>query len=252
MPEPADPLIALIYSFYEGVFRKGPGSKESTLKALSMLDDLPRSPRIVDFGCGSGVASVVLAQAMNCTVTAVEVHQPFLDELQAIAERDGLANCISTVRADMANPPFPDQSFDLIWSEGAIYNIGFEEGLKRWRRLLPTGGYVAVSEVTWLTQNPPRRAVEFWQAEYPAITTIDDNLSKVRSAGFEAVGHFVLPTQDWENYYGPLEEHLATFRSKHSANGEAQSLVGSVQHEIDVWRECGSSYSYVFYLSKAI
>jgi len=143
-----DPQMALMFSFYEGVFQKGPGGKESTLKALSMLQDLPPNPRIVDFGCGSGAASLVLAKAIDCAVTAVEIHQSFLDELQTIATRDGLADRITPIRADMADPPFPEQSFDLIWSEGAIYNIGFEEGLKRWRRLVPTGGHVAVTEAT--------------------------------------------------------------------------------------------------------
>ena len=99
MTESADPQMALMFSFFEGLVQKGPGSKESTLKALSMLDDLPPRPRIVDFGCGSGVASLVLAKAMDCTVTAVEVHQPFLNELRAIAARDGLADRITTVEA---------------------------------------------------------------------------------------------------------------------------------------------------------
>ncbi|MGE0756596.1 MAG: class I SAM-dependent methyltransferase [Pirellulaceae bacterium] len=251
MDESADSQLAWMYSFYEGVFRKGPGSEASTLKALSMLDALPPNPRIVDFGCGSGVASLILAKSMDGTVTAVDTHQPFLDELQAIVARQGLTGRVSTVRADMAHPPFPDHSFDLIWSEGAIYNIGFEDGLRRWRRLLATGGYFAVTEVTWLTPNPLPKAVKFWQTEYPAMATIDDNLGKVRSAGFTAVGHFVLPARDWENYYGPLEEHLAAFRSRHSTSKEAQSLADNVRHEIDVWRECGSSYGYVFYLGKA-
>ena len=250
MTESTDPQMALMFSFFEDVFRKGPGSKESTLKALSMLNDLPPDPRVVEFGCGSGVASLALANSIDCHVTAVEIYQPFLDELRTVAARDGLADSITTVRADMADPPFPDHSFDLIWCEAAIYNIGFEQGLKCWRRLLSDGGYVAVSEVTWLTTNPPQKASDFWQAEYPAMATIDENLSRVRSAGFEPVGHFVLPSKDWENYYGPLEEHVAAFRSRHPANSEAQSLADSLQHEIDIWHECGNSYGYVFYLGR--
>jgi ubiquinone/menaquinone biosynthesis C-methylase UbiE len=241
-----------MFSFFQGLLRKGPGSEESTLRALQMLDDLAPLPRVVEFGCGSGVATLVLAKSMKCTLSAVEIHRPFLDQLQALAARDGVSEQITPVQADMADPPFPDQSFDLIWSEAAIYNIGFEKGLRRWRRLVPSGGYVAVTEVAWLTPRPPEKARDFWQAEYPAITSIEENLINVRSAGFEPVGHFVLPSKDWEDYYTPLEKHLATFRTTNQADEVAQSLADSLQHEVDLWRECGSSFGYVFYVAKAI
>ena len=252
MAEEIDPQMALMFSFFEGVVRKGPGSEASTLKALSMLDGLPPQPRIVDFGCGAGVASLVLARTTQGTITAVEIYQPFLQQLEALAANEGLTERIRTVEADMADPPFPDGSFDLVWSEGAIYNIGFEQGLKRWRRLLRAGGFIAVSEVSWLCEAPPGEVVEFWTTEYSAMTNIEDNLTKVRASGFEPISHFVLPSEDWENYYGPLQEQLAVFRSEKSDNAEAQAFADSLQQEIDMWRKYGSSYGYVFYLGRAI
>jgi len=252
MTDNSDPQMALMFSFFESVVRKGPGSKESTLKALSMLDGLPPTPRIVDFGCGAGVASLVLARATQGNVTAVEIHQPFLQQLEALAASEGLTEKIRTVEADMADPPFPDVSFDLVWSEAAIYNVGFEQGLKRWRRLLRAGGFIAVSEVSWLCEAPPGEVVDFWASEYPAMTNIEDNLTKVRMSGFEPVGHFVLPSKDWENYYGPLQEQLVVFRSENSDDAEAQAFADSLQQEIDVWKEYSDSYGYVFYVGRAI
>lgn len=199
MTEPTDSQMALMLSFYEGVFQKGPGSEKSTFKALSMLDGLPPNSQIVDFGCGAGAASLALARSMPCSVTAVDIYPPFLRELDTVAAREGLSDRITTVQADMSDPPFPDDSFDLIWSEGAIYNIGFQQGLTRWRRLLRAGGFVAVTEATWLYETPPQQAVDFWRSGYPAMTNIDDNMTKLRSAGFEPVGHFVLPSEDWQN-----------------------------------------------------
>jgi len=152
----------------------------------------------------------------------------------------------------MGDPPFSDGSFDLVWSEGAIYNVGFEQGLKRWRRLLRAGGFIAVSEVSWLCETAPGEVVDFWTAEYPAMTGIEENMGTLRAAGFEPVGHFVLPSDDWENYYGPLQEHLAVFRSEESDNADAQAFADSLQQEIDVWKGHGSSYGYVFYLGKAV
>ncbi len=252
MPDDSDPQMALMFSFFESLVRKGPGSKESTLKALSMLDGLPPKPRIVDFGCGSGVASLVLARATQGNVTAVEIHQPFLQQLEAAAASEGLTERVRTVEADMADPPFRDGSFDLVWSEAAIYNVGFEQGLKRWRRLLGAGGFIAVSEVSWLCDAPPGKAVDFWKNEYPAMTSIEDNLSKVRVADLDPIGHFVLPPKDWENYYGPLQEQLVVFRSENSDNAEARAFADSLQQELDVWKKYGDSYGYVFYLGRAI
>jgi len=252
MTQDPDPKMALMFSFYESVVRKGPGSEASTLKAVSMLDGLPPQPRIVDFGCGAGVASLVLARATQGNVTAVEIYQPFLRQLDAAAAREGLTDGIRTVEAEMADPPFPDGSFDLVWSEGAIYIIGFEQGLKRWRRLLRVGGFIAVTEVSWLCEAPPREAVDFWTTEYPAMTNIEENVGKVRAAGFDPIGHFVLPPGDGENYYGPLKKQLAAFRSEKSDNADAQAFADSLQREIDVWKEYGDNFGYVFYLGRAV
>jgi len=252
MEETPESQSALMFSFYEGLRLKGPGSEASTLNALSMLHGLPPAARIVDFGCGAGAASLVLARATQSSVMAVDIHQPFLDELNTHAVREGLVDQIETVQADMGDPPFPDDSFDLVWSEGALYNIGFEDGLRRWRRLLPQKGFVAVTEATWLSDTPPRKASEFWASEYPAMTSIEDNLTKVRAAGFDPIGHVTLPSEDWKNFYEPLEERLVAFRSQHTENAEAQVLADGVQREVDIWKEFGSSYGYVFYLGRAI
>ncbi len=252
MEEP-DAQISLMFSFYEGLERKGPGSAESTSKALSMLDglsELSESPWIVEFGCGAGAASIALTKATPGHVTAVDVYEPFLGEVEAAAERNAVSDRITTLCADMAHPPVPDGSFDVVWSEGAIYIIGFEEGLRRWRRLLRSGGFVAVTEVTWLSDDLPQEIVDFWQSEYPDMTTIEGNLSRLRSAGFESIGHFILPAGDWENYYGPLAEHLSTFLAANSSSDAAQVLAKATQQEIDIWKQYGTEYGYVFYLGK--
>ena len=196
--------MEMMFSFFADVERKGPGSEASTLKALSLLKNLPTNPRIVEFGCGTGVASIPLARSLDCELTVVEIHQPFLDKLAENASREGVCDRIKTVQADMGKPPFPENSFDVIWSEAAIYNVGFEHGLRLWKPLLRSGGYIAVSEVVWLTEEPQQKAKEFWDAEYPSMTTVDGNLATMRKVGFNPVDHFVLPSDDWQSYYGPL------------------------------------------------
>ncbi|MCA8984124.1 MAG: methyltransferase domain-containing protein [Planctomycetaceae bacterium] len=250
MTDQTEPSMEMVFSFFEGLQRKGPGSETSTLKALSLLNDLPPKPQIVEFGCGAGVSSIPLARSLDCNLTAVEIHQPFLDELAAIAAQAKLTDRIKTVEADMGEPPFSHGSFDLIWCEAAIYNIGFEHGLRLWKPLLRSGGYIAVSEIVWLTPKPPRNAKEFWDADYPSMTTVDENVTKLRGAGFTPVDHFLLPVEDWQNYYEPLQEHVTAYRSSHADNQAAQALADSLQHEIDLWKECGDSFGYCFFVGR--
>ncbi|MCA9017245.1 MAG: class I SAM-dependent methyltransferase [Planctomycetaceae bacterium] len=252
MTEQTEPPMEMVFSFFEGIPRKGPGSEASTLKAFSILKDLSATPRIVEFGCGAGVATLPLARSSRGHLTAVDIHQPFLDELDAAAAREGLADRITTVQADMGNPPFPNSAFDLIWSESAIYNLGFEQGLQLWKPLLKPGGSIAVSEVVWLTSDPPHKAKEFWDSDYPSMTTVDENRTRMRTAGFDSTDHFILPAEDWQNYYGPLQDHVTAFRRTHSANVTAQAFADSLQQEIDLWKEYGDSYGYCFFIGKAI
>ena len=56
-----------------------------------------------------------------------------------------------THAADFSELPFPRESLDLIWSEGAIYTLGFAAGLAVWRPSLKERAFLAVAELTWLT-----------------------------------------------------------------------------------------------------
>ncbi len=129
-----------------GLPREGPGSDESTRKALqSVAASLPEAPRILDVGCGPGMQTLVLARETGGHVTAVDRHQPFLDELNRRGARDGLTDRITAVNASMSALDFPDGGFDLIWSEGAIYIMGFAGGPDTLRSLTssclrPLGG----------------------------------------------------------------------------------------------------------------
>ncbi|MGO4617551.1 class I SAM-dependent methyltransferase [Nocardia sp. 2YAB30] len=66
---------------------------------------------------------------------------------QAPQHKQDLSERISTVNCSMDQLPFPDHSFDMIWAEGAVYNIGFDIALRAWRRLLIPDGVLVVTEI---------------------------------------------------------------------------------------------------------
>lgn len=97
---------------------------------------------------------------------AVDCLPEFLEKLVQAGVQAGVTEKIKTLAQPMEELPFEDGMLDAIWSEGAIYNIGFEFGVKAWRSLLKLGGILAVSEITWLTQIRPDELQKHWENEY--------------------------------------------------------------------------------------
>ena len=130
----------IFFEIHKDLTREGPGDSQSTRQAISLLKDLPVHPLILDIGCGPGMQTLDLAAYTSGEIIAVDTHQPFLDQLQRRIEIKGLAERVHLANVSMFDLKFPEQNFDVIWSEGAIYIIGFENGLRTWRRLLKHGG----------------------------------------------------------------------------------------------------------------
>lgn len=111
----------------------------------------------------------MLAHSSPARIVAVDNLQPFIDVQNREARRLGITNRLEARVADMRRLDFADGSLDLIWCEGAIYNMRVEAGLRDWLRLLPRNGHVALTEVCWRKPEQPATCVAFWNQEYPAI-----------------------------------------------------------------------------------
>ena len=234
----------------EGLPRQAPGSTEATLRALGLVHGLPPHPRILDVGCGPGAQTIELARATGGSIVAVDIRQRFLDELTERAGAAGVLPQVTTVNTSMFDMDFADASFDLIWSEGAIYIAGFAAGLCAWRRFLKAGGWVAVSELTWLEPDPPAEAVAFWARSYPGMRSIERNCRIVAEAGYLDTDGFVLPVQDWNNYYGPAERRVAELREKYADDREVIAILDRACREHDLFRAYSDAYGYVFYVMR--
>jgi SAM-dependent methyltransferase len=151
----------------------------------------------------------------------------------------------------MDSLPFDDESLDAIWSEGAIYNVGFETGIRTWRRFLKPGGVLAVSELTWLTDDRPAELDQHWNAEYPEIATASTKIAALEQHGYSPIGYFVLPEQCWlENYYRPMQQRFASFLTRHDHSDAARSVVGAEEHEIDLYERFSPYVSYGYYIAR--
>ena len=236
---------------YGSLPRAGPGSDELTRRAFEMIPSLPEPPRILDVGCGPGMQTVELLRNCGGTVVALDFLPEMIDRVRAEADSAGVSERLEAVVQDMREMTFPESSFDVIWSEGAIYNLGFEAGLREFRRLVKPGGYVAVSEAVWLKPNPPSAAVEFWR-DYPEIDTVDAKLEVIEQVGFEVLGHFVFPASAWiDQYYEPMEKRIAEKEGDWNGIPEAEAVLSEARNEISVFRHNSDYFGYAFFVMRS-
>jgi SAM-dependent methyltransferase len=239
------------FEIHANLPRQGPGRDRYTERAYRMLPSL-KTPAIIDIGCGPGGPTVTLARLSGGQVTGIDTHQPFLDQFTERASKAGLSGNVSAVNASMFDVPFPDGSFDVVWAEGAIYLIGFEEGLNAWRRLLKSPGYLVVHEMCWLQPDPPQEIHDYWKKMYAGITTVPENIKMIDRIGYGLIGHFTLPEDAWwTEYYGPLEDRLKSFRVKYAGDQKAQNVIEEEQEEIDMYRKYQRWYGSVFFVMEA-
>jgi len=243
----------LYYKIFESLPRQGPGDEKSTKKAFQKLSELPESPEILDVGCGNGSQTLVLAKLIRGNITALDNHAPFIDILNHKARQARLEKKIHCVVGDMSAMNFPGKSFDVLWSEGAAYNMGFEKALKSWNALLKHKGYLVVSELVWFKKEVLQEIRDYFEREYPDMKYYEDIYSIIESAGYEMIDYFPLPDKSWwTDYYTPAEKKLADLRHEYQSNRDVQPLFDSFQLEIDMHREYSEYYGYGFYIMRKI
>jgi len=202
-----------------------------TRKAFQLLPELEK-PRILDIGCGSGVATIELAKLSKGEIIGIDIDQSLLDKLNSKIEEKVFSNRMKVLKCSLFEMDFPDESFDIIWSEGSIYIIGFEKGLKEWSRLLKTNGFLVVHDEK---------------------KNISNKLKKIPNCGYKLINYFSLPEDAWwTEYYNPLEKRIKELRKKYGNNPETLKIFKKYQNEIDMVKKNHKDYGSIFYIMQKL
>ncbi len=242
--------LEALYLVHSGLPRLGPGSNECTTRAYRSVRLESASPVIIDIGCGSGASALVLSRLSRGTVIAVDDHRPFLVDLmeRAWALLGPGYGSVQPVQASMNSLPLRKECADLIWSEGAIYLMGFADGLVSLRPLLKRGGFLVVSEVTWLKSGVPEEIRTYWAAHYPGIASDTSHRDMIARSGFVLRDSFQLPGSAWWNYYRPLQGRMRKFRREYADDSVVQKVLDEIDEEIGMFERFQDSYGYVMYV----
>jgi ubiquinone/menaquinone biosynthesis C-methylase UbiE len=198
-----------------------------TRKAYRLLP-VSGEPRILDIGCGSGVPTIELARLSKGTVVGIDTDQSLLDELDEKIEKGGFSGRVEGRKCSMFELDFPDGGFDIIWVEGAMRPIGFGRGLKEWRRLLKSGGFLVVHE---------------------EVRAVSNEIEKIPSLGYRLLKHFLLPEDaHWVDYYRPLEKRIWGLHEKYAKRPEDLRALEEVHDEIEMVKANPGEFRTAFYI----
>ncbi len=244
--------LELLIDLHKDGPRQGPGDEKLTKLAMEIAGLGERNSRlnILDVGSGTGASTLVLAKYLDADITALDLSSEFLQVLEKTTLSSGYSDKITTLNCSMAALPFSTNSFEVIWSEGSIYIMGFKKGVAYFSHYLKPGGILTVSEITWLTKKRPDELTTFWQKEYPEIATASMKIKILEEHGFIVKGYFPLPKFAWvDNYYIPLQGRFEAFLARHKSRA-ASLLIESEKNEIEMFKKYGDYYSYGFYIAQ--
>ena len=245
--------FGLICEYFSLIDRQGPGSPEMTIKALGFIDNMTAGSRIADLGCGTGGQTMTLALNTRASITGLDLFPMFIDLFNKNAIRYNVEDRVKGIVGSMDDLPFEEGELDLVWSEGAIYNIGFEKGLKYWHKFLKPGGFAAVSEASWFTAERPEEINTFWLDAYAEIDTIPNKVAVLQNSGYVPVACFILPENCWtDHFYVHQVKAQDIFLARHHGNKAAEDLVENERREARLYAKYKEYYGYVFYIGKKI
>ena len=133
----------------------------------------------------------------------------------------------------MDNLPFEEESFDIIWAEGASI-IGIEQLSDTGK--IPELGDISISDIFWFTKTPSEEPREFFAEFHPTMITEDEGFEIVRNAGLELVGSFRLPSQVWEeSFYGQLRERFGGLEEEYADDKDALMVIDGLKKQTDIF-----------------
>lgn len=251
MNEPSPRFREIFFEVFEALPRQGPGNRDCAAKTLGLCAGLPPSPVILDLGCGAGGQTLQLAELTSGFITAIDSHAPSIGRLEETLAARGLLRRVQAQVGDMAHPEQLPESVDLIWSEGALYNIGIVNALRVCHGLLRPGGYLAFTDVVWRRENPPSEVKASFDQDYPTMGWLDDVAVAIRDCGFVLVGHFTLPDAAWwGDFYTPMEMRIAKLRGKYADDAEALAVLDQLAQEPQMHRRYSDFYAYEFFVAR--
>jgi len=132
---------------FEKRFVNGAGhSRQVAERAVARLGRVPLRAgwRYLDVGCGNGLATLHVADALNLRAVGVDVDPAQIDLARRAA---GDRTDVSFVTASVTRLPFATAEFDIVFTNKAMHHVPeWRAALDEIKRVVAPGGYVVFAD----------------------------------------------------------------------------------------------------------
>jgi len=200
-----------------------------TEKAYLMLPQMNK-PQILDIGCGSGIPTLELAKLSHGRVIGIDIDQPALDRFNRKINEMGFTDYVQAINCSIFDMEFDNASFNIIWSEGSVYVIGFQKGLTEWKRFLKQNGFLIIHD----------EKVGF-----------DKKLQQISSSGYDLLGYFTLNEDVWrDEYFAPLEKMIYEIQLQQLNDLKVVETLHTFKKELDIFKMNPQSCASVYFIMR--
>lgn len=223
--------------FLEHLWGEGflsPGGPEEVGRVLSGVDIAGK--QVLDIGCGSGACAVLLVRDHGAAhVTGIDVEDPVCAAARSRADRQGVADRVTIEKVVPGPFPFPDESFDVVFSKDSIIHIPDKAALAREAyRVLGPGGRFAASD--WLIGHdgaPSPQMADYIRAEALdfAMASPRRYAEAMRDAGFVDVE--LVDRNPW--YAEVAADELAWLTGPERPALSERHGRDFIDHQVEIW-----------------
>ena len=194
----------------------GPDGKQRKERRQAQIDlieeclawaKVQTASQILDVGCGIGGSSLYLAEKFGASAEGITLSPVQANRATQRAEAAGLSQRVGFQVADALAIPFPDESFDLVWSmESGEHMPDKQKFLQECYRVLKPSGKFLMA--TWchrptppaLTPDEQQHLEKIYRVYcLPYVISLPDYAQIAQETGFTAI-----QTADWSEAVAPF------------------------------------------------
>lgn len=228
---------APVITFLEAIWGEGflsPGGPAEVARVLDGVD--LRGRRVLDIGCGAGGITALMAYGYGASeVVGIDVEAPVCAAAETFARRKGVAERVTIRQVEPGPLPFPDGSFDVVFSKDSIVHIADKEALAAevFRVLRGDGLFVASD---WLTSRDGEPSAEM--RHYLACEDLDFGMASPDRyrAALIAAGFVDVELRNRNPWYREeAARELARLTGPERAHFEALTSREEIARQIRTW-----------------